>query len=326
MRFLKRIISVAAALLTLSMAVLYCPYTVMAEESSPLDVRLTIETKEINIKDIPEDGKVYVEIYVDKSPAFSAMTLFFDVDNRLGLHEWQPIKAMDGVENLLPIGILGTEDRIFGGFMGAKRDTKINHTGAIAYLVVFIPKDAKVGDFYKIDFTRYAGSQSMSVAMGNKLTDRYGEESFTRLNNGGILITGDEPTTTTPTSTTTTTTEPTTTTTTTTTTTATEPPTTTTTTTTTTTATEPTTTTTTTTTEPTTTTTTTTTTLEKTTTTTTTSSEKAEESTSTASTTIETVEEDDNNSKNIWLVVLIICVIAVGIIIVIIIKSKSKKK
>lgn len=320
MQFFKKTISLAAALIIFSMSFLNLPQVNALDVPLPLDIHMTIDTVEIDINDIPENRIVPVDVYLENCPGFLSMWTFFEKDSRLTFASARPFTVVEGVENVSSLNFLSNQDinpnligcGIPSGFYG-----KIDHAGALIKINVVLPENAQIGEFYSISFSRYFGDNSMSIDFTNELEDRCYESSFTQLNAGGILITGEIPT------------EP-------------APPqepeedynhdendepveddspedteeadeakeTTTSKTTTSTTSTTSTTT---------------------TTTVTTTVSKTTEKSTSTSSTTIElttivTIEENDNknNSKNIGLIVLAIGVAAVGSVTAIIIKSKKK--
>ncbi len=195
MYFLKRTISAAASvLLALSMTASRQPQTIALDE--PLDIHLTIETKEIGIADIPDDRAVSLEVYVENSLPFAGMWMFFEKDPRLEFNQVRPFSIVDGVKNANPLNTLSyfeVEPHKYGCCIPAKMGKLIEHSGAIVRVNVFLPADAEVGDFYSMDFNKYIGNTSMVVDLGYEMSDRYYESSFTQLNSGGILITEKTP-------------------------------------------------------------------------------------------------------------------------------------
>ena len=201
MQFFKKTISLAAALIIFSMSFLNLSQVNALDVPLPLDIHMTIDTVEIDIKDIPENRIVPVDVYLENCPGFLSMWTFFEKDSRLAFASARPFTVVEGVGNVSSLNFLSNQDinpNIIGcgipsGFYG-----KIEHTGALIKINVVLPEDAQIGEFYSISFSRYFGENSMSIDFTNELEDRCYESSFTQLNAGGILITGEIPTESTP--------------------------------------------------------------------------------------------------------------------------------
>lgn len=201
MQFFKKTISLAAALIIFSMSFLNLSQVNALDVPLPLDIHMTIDTVEIDIKDIPESRIVPVDVYLENCPGFLSMWTFFEKDSRLTFVSARPFTVVEGVGNVSSLNFLSNQDintNIIGcgipsGFYG-----KIEHTGALIKINVVLPEDAQIGEFYSISFSRYFGENSMSIDFTNELEDRCYESSFTQLNAGGILITGEIPTEPTP--------------------------------------------------------------------------------------------------------------------------------
>lgn len=195
MHFIKRIASlVALIVITLSMSVSR-QHQIMAV-TEPLDIHLTIETKEIDIADIPDDRRVSLEMYVENCPPFTGMWAYFEKDPRLEFDLVRPFSIVDGVQNISPLNTLShveIEPHMFGCGIPAIIGRNIDHSGAIVTVNVFLPENVKSGDFYQINFSKYIGETPMMVDFGRTIDERYYESSFTQLNGGGILITGSAP-------------------------------------------------------------------------------------------------------------------------------------
>lgn len=195
MHFIKRIASLAASIvMILSMSVSRQPQIMAVTE--PLDIHLTIETKEIDIADIPDDRRVSLEMYVENCPPFTGMWAYFEKDPRLEFDLVKPFSIVDGVQNISPLNTLShveIEPHMFGCGIPAIIGRHIDHSGAIVTVNVFLPENVKSGDFYQINFSKYIGETPMMVDFGRTIDERYYETSFTQLNGGGILITGSAP-------------------------------------------------------------------------------------------------------------------------------------
>ncbi len=195
MHFIKRIASLTASIvMILSMSVSRQPQIMAVTE--PLDIHLTIETKEIDIADIPDDRRVSLEMYVENCPPFTGMWAYFEKDPRLEFDLVRPFSIVDGVQNISPLNTLShveIEPHMFGCGIPAIIGRHIDHSGAIVTVNVFLPENVESGDFYQINFSKYIGETPMMVDFGRTIDERYYETSFTQLNGGGILITGSAP-------------------------------------------------------------------------------------------------------------------------------------
>lgn len=58
---------------------------------APQDIHLLIETKEINIKDIPENRTVSIDIYTENCPPYLMLSFLLEKDKRL---EYMPYKYL----------------------------------------------------------------------------------------------------------------------------------------------------------------------------------------------------------------------------------------
>ncbi len=191
MNFFKQTISAAVSVvLALSMAASWNLCTMALDE--PLDIHLTIETKEIDLADIPDNRVVSLEVYMDNCPPITGMWVYFEKDPRIEFKEIAPFSIVEGVEGVSPLNTVSyqeLEPDKLGCGIPADYGTFLVHSGAIITVNVVIPENANSGDFYPVNFTKNISSASMSVDLGDELSDRYDESSFTMLNNGGILIT-----------------------------------------------------------------------------------------------------------------------------------------
>lgn len=195
MHLLKNTVSVAAVfLISMSALSLRIPETVA--ENEPLDVHLTIETKEIDISEIPDDRIVYLEISVENAPPFKGLTMYLDKDPRLKFNEPKPFKPAEGAENIGSINFISYLEiapDVLGCGVPAKGSRMIDHSGALITTELILPEDVQAGDFYYLNFSPYLGSSYMVIDLSIFPEDRYGLDSFTELNDGGIYITDNAP-------------------------------------------------------------------------------------------------------------------------------------
>lgn len=190
MNLLKRTISAAVSVVfALSMAVSWSLSTMALDE--PLDIHLTIETREIDLADIPDNRVVSLEVYMENCPPVPGMWIYFEKDPRLEFKEVEPFSIAEGVEDAFPpntVSYPDIEPDKMGCGIVADYEPFLANSGVIITVNVVIPEDAQNGDFYPVNFTRYLAGSSMSVDLSDDFSGRRDETSFTELNNGGILI------------------------------------------------------------------------------------------------------------------------------------------
>lgn len=193
MNFFRRTISTAVLVAFALSTANSCSFCAMALDE-PLDIHLTIETKEISFADIPDNRVVSLEMYMENCPPITGMWVYFEKDPRLEFNQTTPFSIVDGVENVSPLNTISypeIEPNKMGCGIPSTYGSFFEHSGAVITVNVVIPEDAKKGDFYLVNFTKYLANSWMSVDLGYELADRYDASSFTMLHNGGILITGD---------------------------------------------------------------------------------------------------------------------------------------
>lgn len=171
------------------------------------DIHLLIETKEINIKDIPENRTVSIDIYTENCPPYLMLSFLLEKDKRL---EYMPYKYLTDegqVSNMSGMSFeLGSSEKndVVLCNISAVADEKINYNGLLARAEVILPEDVKEGDFYSMNFREtFSDNYDMetSIILENDFDAVFGSKSFSQLKGGGILIVGDEKTTTETTST-----------------------------------------------------------------------------------------------------------------------------
>lgn len=184
-QFVKKIRKALAVLTGAAFICLLSGLTVTHAEGT---VDLSIETKEININDIPSDRKVSIAINLDSDPDADLLKLIIQADSRLITHSMN----------------LGVSDKYSNTFTEYRGDPfteslvvflneNCDNSGNVAELWFYLPDNCAPGDFYEIAFTNEVVN-GFQICYGNMNTGwHYGFESFGRLNSGGIRITGDAP-------------------------------------------------------------------------------------------------------------------------------------
>ena len=151
-------------------------------------VDLSIETREININDIPSDRKVPVAVNLDNDPGIRGFLLILTADSRLGIedmftwcdssHRVSTGEYQSGPHIDLCDIIMNEQD---------------NNSGNLINLYYSIPEDCRPGDFYEIAFYGEKIMNDQICYADSEYNWHLGAESFGRLTSGGIRITGDAP-------------------------------------------------------------------------------------------------------------------------------------
>ncbi len=161
------------------------------------DVRLSAETVEIDINDIPENREVEVGINIDNNPGFIALRFLIQKDSSLSFDE---------------LFLLETDFNKFGvtcGFYNSNNliefvmDSKIDdhspyfENGDLLKLKLVLPEDVKPGDFFEVkpvlDSTNDSSISQACFARENSMDSYFGKENFADPVSGGIRITGSLP-------------------------------------------------------------------------------------------------------------------------------------
>ena len=159
------------------------------------DVRLSAETVEIDINDIPENREVQVGINLDNNPGVIGIGFWLQKDGRLSYDEINPFELTNlyGVSygyyesgNIIELSLASNS---FGQTGELTRDN-----GRIFSFKLRIPTDAKPGDFFEVKpIIDYNGDSFMEQAgfyRENSYDAYFGKENFAEPVSGGIRITG----------------------------------------------------------------------------------------------------------------------------------------
>lgn len=164
---------------------------------APQDIHLMIETKEIDINDIPEDRVISLDIYTENCPPYLMLSFLLEKDKRLKYLPYEYISDAKQVSNMggisFELGTSETSDVVMCN-IPAVANEKINYNGLLVRANLILPKDVKAGDFYSLNFRKtFSDMYDMetSIMLENNFDAVFGNESFSQLKNGGILITQD---------------------------------------------------------------------------------------------------------------------------------------
>lgn len=189
-----KIIAGVAAFLTgaVSPALFIDPDIVCCEKV--YDVKLSAETVEIDINDIPENREVQVGISIDNNPGFIGLHYFIELDSKLLSKQFFAFD-FDSTKFSLNNGYLknGSVMDIDVIYNNYELDRFSENTN-LFYLKLILPEDAKPGDYYSVKpFYFYQDDSKTSEAFfrqENTFESYFGYENFAESNIGGIRITG----------------------------------------------------------------------------------------------------------------------------------------
>ena len=180
------ILKISKALAVLTGAVLIFLLSDMYVTYAEGTVDLSIETKEININDIPADRKVYLAINLDNDPDADRLGLLIQADSRLITRFGELCRSN---KYNVSFGDYSTDPHVES--IDVFLTDNCDNSGNVAELCFYLPDNCAPGDFYEIAFTNEI-VKSCQICYGNLETGwHYGFESFGRLTSGGIRITGD---------------------------------------------------------------------------------------------------------------------------------------
>ena len=160
------------------------------------DVRLSAETVEIDINDIPENREVMVGINLDNNPGMQGSIFWVRKDSRLSCDE---IRLFDFDRDKRGI-THGFYDNANVIEVRTVESIDINN-GELAYdngllfkIKLVLPTDVNSGDFFEvkplIDFNGDPGVEQAGFYRANSYDAYFGKENFAEPVSGGIRITG----------------------------------------------------------------------------------------------------------------------------------------
>lgn len=157
------------------------------------DVKLSVETVEIDINDIPDDRVVQVGVSVDGNPGFLSWGFFIEFDSRLSTPEHR-LSEFDMDKLYINYGFRGTGNLIEMAFASTDFNNLFYDNGVFVKLNYIIPEDACPGDFYSLSpFLEYSEPNYHSKAFfrqENSFDNLFDMENFAEPVGGGIRITG----------------------------------------------------------------------------------------------------------------------------------------
>lgn len=151
-------------------------------------VDLSIETREININDIPSDRKVPVAVNLDNDPGIRGILIVIMADSGLGIED-----MFTWCDSPHRVSICDYQSSPHIDLCDIIMNEQDNNSGNLINLYYSIPEDCRPGDFYEIAFYGEKIMNDQICYADSEYNWHFGTESFGRLTSGGIRITGDVP-------------------------------------------------------------------------------------------------------------------------------------
>ena len=140
------------------------------------DVKLSVDTVEVDINSIPENREVQVGVNIENNPGFLGMSFLIELDSRI---EYDELKIFLNKNNV-----------------GISYNYMCNNNKIINFMTLKIPNDCKSGDYYNIrpilsyqDTDYYYDSH---LNRENSFDTIMGRENFAEPVAGGIRIVGEQ--------------------------------------------------------------------------------------------------------------------------------------
>lgn len=158
------------------------------------DVRLSAETVEIDINDIPENREVQVGINMDNNPGYMLMGFWVKKDSRLDLEEYQPFE-FDKNKTAVGYGFYDNRNVVEVNLIPVLNEGELFYeNGVILKFKCKLPSDVKSGDYFEIspllDFNGDPVMQESGFYRENSFDAFFNKENFAEPVSGGIRITG----------------------------------------------------------------------------------------------------------------------------------------
>ena len=159
------------------------------------DVKLSVDTVEVDINSIPENREVQVGVNIENNPGFLGMSFCIELDDNI---EYDELKLfMYGKENIGICYGFHSENKIISLDLINDDIESLNWVnGKIFNLTLIIPETCKSGDYYSIkpilNYQDENGSFNASFNRENSFDTIMGKENFAEPVAGGIRIVGEQ--------------------------------------------------------------------------------------------------------------------------------------
>lgn len=158
------------------------------------DVKLSVDTVEVDINSIPENREVQVGVNIENNPGFLGMSFLLELDSRIEYDEYKLFLN----ENKVSITCGMCENGTIMDITAANRNIEslYEDNGVFCYMTLKIPEDCQSGDYYSIrPFLNYNDGYmeyNAHINRENSFETIMGRENFAEPVAGGIRIVGEQ--------------------------------------------------------------------------------------------------------------------------------------
>lgn len=159
------------------------------------DVKLSVDTVEVDINSIPENREVQVGVNIENNPGFLGMSFLIELDSRI---EYDELKIFLNENNVgISYNYMCNNNKIINCVINNRDiDSLYEDNGVLYFMTLKIPNDCKSGDYYNIrpilsyqDTDYYYDSH---LNRENSFDTIMGRENFAEPVAGGIRIVGEQ--------------------------------------------------------------------------------------------------------------------------------------
>ena len=193
----KKIFNRSFVSIILFLIVLFCTAVteipgVKAAVDGGTDICLKMQTRDLDINDIPDDGIVNLDITIDNNSKIDGIGFIVKKDSRLEYDGYSILEYINDGISSSSHRPFDDNDVLYNEVFFAKNPYDQN--GVFVQLKLKIPDNAKVGDYYSLCFLK--SFESVMPRIGILVPEVKlitGEECFAGLEDGGIRITDNTP-------------------------------------------------------------------------------------------------------------------------------------
>ena len=193
---LNKLTIVFVAMMVLLMAVM----PLQADEEPSKDFKISVETKELLLEEIPANRLVELKIFVENLPAFRTLRIILEKDSALKFpfpsHLPDPSDALARVGGISCSTSKDPNTNWISCMIDNVEPDLFLISGEIMTLYFTLPNDAQPGDFYQVKLLRNYDDGVTHETYVETDDALYGESYFSELVSGGIRIVSshDDPT------------------------------------------------------------------------------------------------------------------------------------
>lgn len=164
-----------------------------AAETPPQDMRLSIETKEYTMEEVPADRLVELKVCAENLPPFRNMRIVLEKDSTLTYagHIAVPCPELSRAGGLSFSLGSGENPNFAACNIAVIEDAPLSLSGEVITVDVYLPDVVQPGDFFSVRILRSYQEAYLYETSVDTDESSYGESYFTELASGGIRIVSD---------------------------------------------------------------------------------------------------------------------------------------